>query len=89
MIDSQMVEIYTHKDINWGISVLKIVIWGGKSSVLCRKFCFRAMRQRSRKTELASVNRRFTSPNDNVYYVYPHCNGRHGIFIFKCTTLHL
>ena len=44
-----------HRSTRIGITVLKIVIWGGKSSVLWSEISFYGDAQRSRKTQFATI----------------------------------
>ena len=63
---------------NMGITVLKIVIWGWKSSVLWSETT--ACRH---KMQFQIIQLKFTLPNDNIQYDYPHSTSPFHFFSFK------
>ena len=63
-----------------GITVFKIVIWGGKLLVLWSEILFY---DNASKCYFLMINQRFASPNDNFRFTYPHSNALFHIFFFQ------
>ena len=59
------------KCIKMGITVLKIVIWRDKLSVLWLKIWYYSSTAYCCKTKFISINLQITHPNDNFGYSYP------------------
>ena len=64
----------THRGVNLGITVFEIFIWEVYRLIFGRKFSFTATRERRRKRDFRPYTRRYTTPNENFEYGYPHSN---------------
>ena len=59
----------------WGIAVFKIFIWGGISSDIgVRNLVLLRQASEDVKRDFLMYIRRYTSPNENFEYGYPHSN---------------